>query len=122
MEIPVASSTVYRGRVISPTTPEAGPGPGPDPDPDPEPEPEPGAGPAHAAEPAPADLLRSVPPGTRVVARHRVPGGFTDALGYVLSCDRTQCEIDTRRGPVTVVLANVVAAKRVPEPPARRPR
>lgn len=78
--------------------------------------------PAGTGEPAPADLLRSVPPGTRVVARHRVPGGFTDALGYLRSCDGIQCEIQTRRGPVTVVLANVVAAKPVPEPPPRRPR
>ena len=67
-----------------------------------------------------ADFLRSVEPGTRVVARHRVPGGFTDALGYLRSCDGTECEIDTRQGPVTVPLANVVAAKRVPEPPPRR--
>jgi hypothetical protein len=77
---------------------------------------------AAAADPTPADLLRSVAPGTRVVARHRVPGGFTDALGYVRSCDGIECEIDTRSGPVTVPLANVVAAKRVPEPPPRRPR
>ena len=68
---------------------------------------------------SPADFLGSVEPGTRVVARHRVPGGFTDALGYVRSCDGTVCEIDTRAGPVTVPLANVVAAKRVPEPPLR---
>ncbi|WP_420122310.1 hypothetical protein [Nakamurella sp.] len=80
------------------------------------------AGAPAGTEPAPADLLRSVPPGTRVVARHRVPGGFTDALGYLRSCDGIQCEIQTRRGPVTVVLANVVAAKPVPEPPPRRPR
>lgn len=72
--------------------------------------------------PDPADFLRSADPGTRVVARYRVPGGFTDALGYLRSCDGTACEIDTRRGPVTVPLANVVAAKQVPEPPPRRPR
>lgn len=70
----------------------------------------------------PAGFLRSVELGARVVARHRVPGGFTDALGYLRSRDGTRCEIDTRRGPVTVPLANVVAAKRVPEPPLRRPR
>jgi hypothetical protein len=69
-----------------------------------------------------ADFLRSVEPGTRVVARHRVPGGFTDALGYLRSCDGVECRIDTRHGPVTVPLANVVAAKRVPEPPPRRRR
>ncbi|WP_395727085.1 ferrous iron transport protein A [Nakamurella sp.] len=74
------------------------------------------------AEPFPADFLRAAEPGTRVVARHRVPGGFTDALGYLRWCDGTMCEIETRRGPVTVPLANVVAAKRVPEPPPRRAR
>ena len=65
----------------------------------------------------PADFLRAVEPGTRVVARHRVPGGFTDALGYLRTCDGDVCEIDTRRGTVVVPLANVVAAKQVPEPP-----
>lgn len=77
---------------------------------------------AGAREPAPARWLRSVPPGTRVVARYRVPGGFTDAVGYLRSCDGTACEIDTRRGPMTVILATVVAAKQVPEPPPRRAR
>lgn len=72
--------------------------------------------------PAPSDFLRSVEPGTRVVARHRVPGGFTDALGYLRACDGIACEIETRRGLVTVPLANVVAAKRVPEPPPGRDR
>ena len=42
----------------------------------------------------PADFLRSVEPGTRVVARHRVPGGFSDALGYLRTCDGDECEID----------------------------
>lgn len=73
-------------------------------------------------EPAPAAFLRAAEPGTRVVARHRVPGGFTDALGYLRSCDGTMCVIETRRGQITVPLANVVAAKRVPEPPPRRTR
>jgi hypothetical protein len=64
--------------------------------------------------------LRSAPMGTRVVARYRVPGGFTDALGYLRARDRSSCDIDTRRGLVAVPLADVVAAKQVPEPPARR--
>ena len=72
-----------------------------------------------AGKPSPAEFLGSVEPGTRVVARHRIPGGYTDALGYLRSCDGIVCEIDTRVGPVTVPLANVVAAKRVPEPPPR---
>ena len=64
--------------------------------------------------------LRSAPVGTRVVARYRVPGGFTDALGYLRACDDSSCDIDTRRGVVAVPLADIVAAKQVPEPPARR--
>ena len=68
-----------------------------------------------------AQYLSTAPTGTRVVARHRIPGGFTDALGYLLSCDERVCSIDTRRGIVAVPLADVVAAKQVPEPPVRRP-
>ena len=69
---------------------------------------------------AAARYLRSVPVGTRVVARYRVSGGFTDALGYLLACDGITYDIDTRRGVVAVPLADVVAAKQVPEPPPRR--
>ncbi len=69
---------------------------------------------------AAALYLRSAPTGSRVVARYRIPGGFTDALGYLRSCDESACDIDTRRGTVTVALADVVAAKQVPEPPVRR--
>jgi hypothetical protein len=67
-----------------------------------------------------AEFLRTVPPGTRVVARYRIESGFTDALGYLRSRDTDSCVIRTRRGLVTVPLADVVAAKQVPEPPARR--
>lgn len=85
--------------------------------------PEPGSGqdryPAAMATAA-ARFLRSAAFGTRVVARHRIPGGFTDALGYLRSCDERACLIETRRGTVRVPLDDVVAAKQVPEPPARR--
>lgn len=74
--------------------------------------------PAMAA--AAGHYLRAAPIGTRVVARYRVPGGFTDALGYLRSRDESTCHIDARRGVVVVPLADVVAAKEVPEPPARR--
>lgn len=81
----------------------------------------------------PVDFLRSVPLGTRVVVRTRIPGGLTDALGYLRErsalpgaegADTVEtCSIETRlSGLVTVALADVVAAKAVPEPPARRPR
>jgi len=69
----------------------------------------------------PADFLATATLGTRVVARYRIAGGFTDALGYLRSCDGTACVIQTRRGLVTVELSDVVAAKAVPEPPVRRP-
>jgi hypothetical protein len=65
-------------------------------------------------------FLMSAAAGTRVVARYRIPGGFTDALGYLLGCDERDCVLDTRRGEVRVPLSAVVAAKRIPEPPARR--
>lgn len=68
----------------------------------------------------PAGFLSTVPLGTRVVARYRIEGGFTDALGYLRSRDTGVCLIETRRGDVRVPLADVVAAKRVPPPPARR--
>ncbi len=71
--------------------------------------------------PAPADFLASAALGTRVVARYRIPGGFTDALGYLRSCDGKVCVVETRKSMVTIILENVVAAKAVPEPPARRP-
>jgi len=67
-----------------------------------------------------ADFLRSAPLGIRVVARYRIAGGFTDALGYLRSSDEASCVIDTRRGEVVISVADVVAAKQVPEPPARR--
>ena len=67
-----------------------------------------------------AQYLRSAPAGTRVVARYRIPGGFTDALGYLRSCDEHACDIDTRRGVVAVPLADVVAAKQVPDAARRR--
>jgi hypothetical protein len=68
-----------------------------------------------------ADFLRGVMPGTRVVVRSRIGGGFTDALGILRSRTQTQCVVETKRGLVTITLADVVAAKQVPPPPAPRP-
>jgi len=70
---------------------------------------------------SPATFLTTVAIGQRVVARYRIDGGFTDALGYLRGRDGQSCVIETRRGEVVVALADVVAAKAVPEPPARRP-
>ncbi|KHL01625.1 putative acetyltransferase [Sinomonas humi] len=71
----------------------------------------------------PADVLRSLPLGTRVVVRYRIEGGYTDALGDLTELDGVAAVIATRRGVTKVPLAVVVAAKAVPPPPAlRRPR
>ena len=67
-----------------------------------------------------ADLLTGLPLGTRVVVRYRIEGGFTDALGDLLACGDKECTVDTRRGAVTVGLADIVAAKPVPPAPPRR--
>jgi hypothetical protein len=67
------------------------------------------------------DFLLGVKPGARVVVRSRLGGGFTDALGILRSRTHTQCVVETKRGLVTITLADVIAAKEVPPPPAPRP-
>ncbi|WP_230118684.1 hypothetical protein, partial [Arthrobacter sp. Bi83] len=59
-------------------------------------------------------------PGTRVVVRYRVDGGYTDALGDLLECRASDCTVRTRSADVVVPLDLVVAAKEVPPAPARR--
>ena len=69
-----------------------------------------------------SDFLRGVGEGTRVVIRYRLhdqPEGATDALGYVSAKSDTQIVVATARGLVTISLADVIAAKEVPPPPAR---
>lgn len=69
------------------------------------------------------DFLREVGEGTRVVIRYRLhgePEGATDALGYVSAKSDTQIVIATVRGLTTINLTDVIAAKEVPPPPARR--
>ena len=68
------------------------------------------------------DFLAGAELGTRVVVRTRIPGGYTDALGYLRSCDTTHCTVETKRGTLQLALAEVVAAKEVPPPPPPRPR
>ena len=59
--------------------------------------------------------------GDRVVVRYRLPDGrATDALGILLSADATQLVVDGKRGVETIAVADVIAAKDVPPPPARR--
>lgn len=67
-------------------------------------------------------FLADAPLGTRIVVRSRIPGGFTDALGLLHSRSAASVSVETKRGRVTVLLADVVAAKEVPPAPAPRPR
>ena len=68
----------------------------------------------------PVEAFLALPLGTRVVIRYRLESGATDVLGELIDRTPTTCEVRTRTGDVTVVLANIVAAKQVPPPPARR--
>jgi hypothetical protein len=62
-------------------------------------------------------------PGARVVVRYLLPSGqATDALGELLSADETTVVVDGKRGVETIAVADIVAAKPVPPPPAARPR
>jgi hypothetical protein len=68
-------------------------------------------------------FLRAAPMGTRVVVRYRLHGeaeGATDVLGYLSAVDATDCVIAAAKGLVTVSLADVIAAKEIPPPPAPR--
>src|SRR3954453_20857305 len=69
----------------------------------------------------PVPLLLTLAPGTRVVVRYRIEGGFTDALGELVEAVPAGCVVRTRRGEVSIPMEQVVAAKQVPPPPARRP-
>ena len=70
---------------------------------------------------------RTWPTGTRVVVRRRRDDSpavgepqLTDLLGELLVVDDEGLTIRTRRGDVRVPAADVVLAKQVPPPPARR--
>lgn len=67
-----------------------------------------------------AERLAALPAGTRVVVRHRIPGGATDALGDLLEVDDSRCVVRTRRGDVVIAVDAIVAAKPVPPRPVRR--
>ncbi|NKX51142.1 hypothetical protein HER39_11330, partial [Arthrobacter deserti] len=69
----------------------------------------------------PVPMLLALAPGTRVVVRYRIEGGFTDALGELVRAGPAGCVVRTRRGEVSVPLEQVVAARQVPPAPARRP-
>ncbi len=75
-----------------------------------------------AGPPAPAaPAWRGWPVGARVVVRRVLrEGGLGDVLGDLLEVGDDGVLVATRRGPVRVAAADVVLAKRVPPPPARR--
>ncbi len=70
----------------------------------------------YALSAGPADV------GARVVLRRALPGGgLTDVLGHVERWADGVVTVRTRTGEIVdVAEADLVAAKRVPEPPARR--
>lgn len=68
----------------------------------------------------PVKFIRAAPLGTRMTVRTRIEGGYTDAVGYLRERDDDRCVIETRRGPVTILLGEVHLAKEVPPPPPRR--
>ena len=59
----------------------------------------------------PLDLIRESPLGTRMTVRRRIDGGHTDAVGYLRERSDTECVVETRRGLVTIALADVTASK-----------
>ncbi|NII40152.1 hypothetical protein E9228_000771 [Curtobacterium flaccumfaciens] len=60
--------------------------------------------------------------GDRLVVRAHDGDGARDALGELTERTPDTLTVATRRGPVTVRRADVVAAKPVPPPPPPRPR
>lgn len=71
----------------------------------------------------PVEFIRNAELGTRMTVRKRIDGGFTDAVGYLRERTDTECVVETRRGPVVILLEDVTAAKAVPPPtPRRAPR
>jgi len=72
--------------------------------------------------PDPVTVLRSLPAGTRVVVRSRIPGGFTDAIGTLHDRTDLDCTLLTRTGPAVIPWSAVVAGKPAPPPPPGRTR
>ncbi|MGC5223613.1 ferrous iron transport protein A [Micromonospora sp. DT81.3] len=68
-------------------------------------------------------MVSPLTPGMRVVVRYRLPSGqATDALGMLVSADETTFVVDGKRGIERIAVADIIAAKQVPPPPAPRPR
>ena len=69
------------------------------------------------------EFLREAAEGTRVVIRYRLHDSeesATDAIGFVSAKNDTHIVLATMRGLTTIALADVIAAKEVPPPPAAR--
>lgn len=68
------------------------------------------------------EILPGAAVGARVVVRYLIDGGrrATDALGELAARTPGSVTVRTRGGPVTIEVADVVAAKAVPEAPTRR--
>ncbi|TFD61553.1 ferrous iron transport protein A [Cryobacterium suzukii] len=71
---------------------------------------------------SPFVFLADAPLGIRVVVRTSIPGGYTDALGFLRGRSAASISVETRHGLVTLAMEDVVAAKEVPPAPAPRPR
>lgn len=69
---------------------------------------------------SPAERLAQIPLGQRIVVRSRVGDAATDTLGYLRARSAATCELDTRRGPRTLAVADIIAVKPIPPPPRRR--
>jgi len=67
-------------------------------------------------------VLADVGEGDRIVVRFHDGDLASDALGTVQVVEADAVTVETRRGLVTVPFADVIAAKRVPPPPAPRVR
>lgn len=67
-------------------------------------------------------VLSDAAVGDRLVVRAHHGTGAQDALGVLVARGTATVTIETRRGPVEVALADVVAARPVPPPPASRHR
>jgi len=71
----------------------------------------------------PLEFLRTAPDGTRVVIRHALHDeaeSATDVLGYLSGSNGTHVVVATAKGLRTITLADVIAAKEIPPPPAPR--
>ncbi len=69
-----------------------------------------------------AELLSTLPLGTRVVVRYRIDGGATDALGELAARDVLGVSVATRSGNIAIGYDEILLSKPVPPPPPRRER